>query len=122
MIEPSLDRARGILVLELSGPQAAIDAERVAALLDPWLEAGNRLRGLLVDARRSPGWADAEALFAEERVLRRYLPAIDRVAFVTDSDLLAALARLATRGATPELRRFPWSGRHEAMAWLDEPR
>jgi hypothetical protein len=120
MIEPSLDRSRGILVLELSGPQQALDTVRICALLDPYLAEAGRLRGLLVDTRRAPGWADAEALLAEERFLLRYLPVIDRVAFVTDSDLIAALARLATRGASPIFRRFPWRGFHEAMAWLEE--
>jgi hypothetical protein len=119
MIEPSLDRARGILVLELTGPQEASDAARVSALLDPWLAEAGRLRGLLVDTRQAPGWADAEALFAEERFLSAYLPRIDRIAFVTDSTLVATLARLATRGAPPDVRRFPWSSFHTAMEWLN---
>jgi len=37
MLDPSLDRARSILILEVSGPLSAADFARMSALLDPWL-------------------------------------------------------------------------------------
>lgn len=119
MLEPSLDRERSILVLEVSGPLTAADFERMSALLDPWLEEAGRLRGLLVDARRNPGWSDIEAIASHERFLRDHAPYIDRVALVTDSDLMAGLARLATRVLPFMVRRFAWAEYHQAMAWLD---
>jgi hypothetical protein len=119
MLEPSLDRERSILVLEVSGPLTTADFERMAGLLDPWLEEVGRLRGLLVDARGLPGWSDVEALFAHERFVRHHAPAIERVALVTDSDLMAALTRLAARALPPTIRRFAWSEYHQAMAWLE---
>lgn len=118
MLEPSLDRERSILVLEVEGPLTKADFERMSALLDPWLEQAGRLRGLLVDARRNPGWSDVEAIVSHERFLRDHAPFIDRIALVTDSDLMAVLTRLGVRGLPCEIRRFPWSGYHEAMAWL----
>jgi hypothetical protein len=119
MLDPSLDRARSLLVLEVSGPITAADIDRLAALLDPWLEEAGRLRGLLIDARRNPGWSDIEAILRHERFLRDHAPHIDRIAVVTDSDLVALLTRLAARGVPPEIRRFPWAEYHAAMAWLE---
>ena len=120
MLEPSLDRARSLLILEVSGPLTAADFERMSALLDPWLEEAGRLRGMLVDARRNPGWSDIEAIVRHERFLRDHAPYIDRIALVTDSDLMAVLTRLATRSFPPEVRRFPWADYHAALAWLTE--
>ncbi|QXM26080.1 STAS/SEC14 domain-containing protein [Elioraea tepida] len=120
MLEPSLDRQRGILVVEISGPLSVADIERISALLDPYLADAGRLRGMLVDARRHPGWSDIEAILSHERFLRDHAPLIDRIALVTDSDLVAVLTRFATLGRCPALRRFPWSEYHAARAWLEE--
>jgi hypothetical protein len=119
MLDPSLDRERSILVLEVSGPLTTADFDRMSALLDPWLEEAGRLRGMLVDARRNPGWSDIEAIASHERFLRDHAPYIDRIALVTDSDLMAALTRLATRALAPTIRRFAWAEYHAAMAWLE---
>jgi len=57
---------------------------------------------------------------SNERFLRDHAALIDRIALVTDSDLMAAFSRLATGALSPLIRRFAWADHHAAVAWLAE--
>jgi hypothetical protein len=118
VLELELMREIGVLVAEPEGPLAAEDFDRMAALLDPYLDQAGRLKGLLVDTRRLPGWDGLPGLLAHERFLRGHAPRIDRVAIVTDSDAAGLLAWMADLALAPQVRRFAWSERHAAMDWL----
>lgn len=105
-------------MLEPGGPLETEDFDRLSALLDPCLAEAGRLRGLMVNTRSFPGWDGFEVLFAHERFVRVHAPLIDRVALVTDSNLVPVFARPASLALSPMIRHFPWDKRHEAMAWL----
>lgn len=113
-----LERELGVLVVEPLGPLSAADFDRMAALLDPFLAETERLKGLLVDTRALPGWDGLGAMLAHEGFLRAHAGRIDRVALVTDSEIAGIVARIADFALPPQVRRFPWDERHEAMAWL----
>ena len=118
MLQLELWRDSGVLVAEPVGPLGAEDFDRMAALLDPYLEEAQRLRGLLVDTRHLPGWDGLGGMLAHERFIRAHADKLDRIALVTDSDIGGFAALLADLALAPEVRRFAWSERHAAMAWL----
>lgn len=121
MLDLELTRETGVLIAEPDGPLCAEDFDRMAALLDPYLDEAKRLRGLLVDTRRLPGWDGMRSMLAHERFVRGHAPRIDKVAIVTDSDVATVIAWVADLALSPQIRRFAWNERHEAMAWLTEP-
>jgi hypothetical protein len=120
MLVMELLRDRGIVVLEPDGPLAAADFDRLAALVDPYLEQAGSLRGLLIDTRGFPGWDGLDGLFAHGRFVRGHAARVKRVAIVTDSDLAGMLARLAGAVLPPEIRRFDSGQLEQAHAWLLE--
>jgi len=120
MLQLELFRDTGVLVAEPDGPLCAEDFDRMAALLDPYLKDARHLRGLLIDTRRLPGWDGLEGMLANERFIRAHADKLDRIALVTDSEVGGFAALLANLALPPQIRRFGWSERHAAMAWLTE--
>ncbi|WP_232478770.1 SpoIIAA family protein [Roseomonas rosulenta] len=118
MLVMELLRDRGIVVLEPDGPLAAGDFDRLAALVDPYLEEVGELRGLIIDTRSFPGWDGLEGLLAHGRFVRGHAARVKRVAIVTDSDLAGMLARVAGAILPPEIRRFDSGQLEQAHAWI----
>ena len=63
MLRHELLSDKRILVLQPDGPLQAADFERVAREIDPFIEKGGDLAGLMIEAAHPPGW-DNFASFA----------------------------------------------------------
>lgn len=113
-----LDRDAGVLVVEPVAPLSQADLAELAGLLDPYLEKAGRLKGLMIDTRALPGWDGLATMLAHKDFIRIHAGRIDRVAFVTDSDIASIVARLIDFALPPTARRFHWDERDAAMAWL----
>jgi hypothetical protein len=118
MLGLELFRERAVLVAEPDGPLTEADFDRMAALLDPFLDEAGRLRGLLVDTSAFPGWDGLGALLAHERFIHAHQGRLERIALVTDSLVANAIAHLAEFAVAPEVRHFSSGERHAAMDWL----
>ena len=118
MLVMELLRDRGVVVLEPDGPLSAEDFDRLAALVDPYLEEAGALRGLLIDTRAFPGWNGLDALLAHGRFVRGHASRVKRVAIVTESDLAGMVARVAGAVLPPEIRRFESGQLEQALAWI----
>lgn len=116
-LEFHLDEVKGLLILEPRDELEAGDFQRVAAVVDPWLERTDMLAGIVVVAREFPGWDDFAAFSAHLGFVREHHRRVRRVALVTDSHWLAALPRLAALFVHAEVRRFPTEERVAAEAW-----
>ncbi len=112
-----LDEQQGLLVLEPRDELEAADFDRVAAVVDPWIERNGALAGIAIVAREFPGWDDLAALSAHLGFVRSHHRSVGRVAIVTDSRFLAAMPRLAGLFVHAELKRFTLSERDQALAW-----
>lgn len=117
----TLDREKGVLVLEPRGELEAEDFQRVAAEIDPYIEGAGGLAGVAVIAEEFPGWDDFAALTSHLRFVREHHKRVRRVALVTDSRFLAALPRITKRFLDAEVREFPMGERDAALRWLAEP-
>jgi hypothetical protein len=120
MIDAELFRDEGVLTVFPIGALTAPDFTRLAALVDPFVESGGRLNGVLIVAERFPGWADFGALAAHIRFVRDHHREIRRVAVATDSPLVELVPALARHFVQAEVRQFPFEQRDAAFAWLAE--
>jgi hypothetical protein len=118
MIEPELFRDEGVLTLFPKGALTETDFAEVAALVDPYIEANGRLRGIMIRAAQFPGWENFAALVSHIRFVREHEKHIARVAVCTDSPLLELMPALATQFVSAEVRTFAFGDHNEAFAWL----
>lgn len=118
MIEAKLLREDGILVVSPVDTLEATDFERLRLLVDPYIEAHGELKGLLIDVETFPGWEDFSGMLSHLRFVHDYQQRINRVAAVTDNDILAILPQVADYFAAAEVRRFDYTDRELALNWL----
>ena len=55
-IAPKLIPEKEVVVVEVSGPLGREDFELLSAEVDPWIEKHHSLRGIVVHAKKFPGW------------------------------------------------------------------
>lgn len=118
MIEHELDTTNAILYVR---PQSALeksDFERLAAAVDPYLEANGHLAGLMIETATFPGWESLGAMAAHFRFVRDHHKRIAKVALVTDSAMGNVAERLAAHFVSAQIRHFPAGERENAKAWI----
>jgi hypothetical protein len=118
MIKAELLHEDGILIVSPVDTLEAIDFERVRLLVDPYIEEHGELKGLLLDVETFPGWEDFSGMLSHLHFVHDYQQRINRVAAVTDNDILAILPQVADYFAAAEVRRFNYRDRDQALNWL----
>ncbi|UCH73541.1 MAG: STAS/SEC14 domain-containing protein [Rhodospirillales bacterium] len=118
MLKHELRKEDGILIVRPEGPLSADDFEFIATDVDAHIEAHGKLNGLMIHARRFPGWEDLWAVMSHLKFVREHHRKIRRVAVVSDSAILQFAPKIATHFVSAELRQFPFKAKDEALAWL----
>ena len=122
MLQHEFRKDVGILVVRPTGPLTAEDFATLTREIDPDMERAGPLQGLLLEARRFPGWRNLRALLAHVRFVQDHHRKIRRVAVVTDDRVLAILLGLVRHFVAAEVRRFPAAARDAAMRWVEAGR
>jgi len=118
MLHSEILTDQAVLVLTPAGPLTAADFTRIAALVDPYIVQHGKLKGLLIDASRFPGWDDFAALVSHLRFVRDHHRQIERIAIATDSGVLSVLPRIASHFVAAEVQHFDYADRDAALRWL----
>lgn len=119
MIQFELLHDKGILVLSPDGPLAEADFRGIAREVDPFIASHGRLVGVMICAKSFPGWDSFGALVSHLRFVRDHHRKIDRIAAVTDSELLKIMPHIARHFVSAEVRQFPTDERAQALTWLE---
>src|SRR4029079_16267 len=119
MLRHELLSDKRILVLQPDGPLQAADFERVAREIDPFIEKGGDLAGLMIEAAHPPGWDNFASFATHLRFVRDHHRRVRRIAVVTDSSLLSAAPKLAGHFVSAEVKTFPAGGGEARPAWLE---
>ena len=119
MLKFELLRDRGILLITPEGPLAATDFERVGREVDPFIAAHGKLNGILIEAKSFPGWDSLSALISHVKFVANHHRKIERIAVVTDAEVLKVLPRIADHFVKAEIRQFDAGQRELAMAWIE---
>jgi hypothetical protein len=118
MIDYTLDTADSILYLRPQSALTADDFAKVAAAVDPHIEATGGLAGLVIEAPSFPGWEGLGAMAAHFRFLRDHHRHVKKVAVVTDSALGRVAEHLASHFVSAEIKRFPAGQVGAAKQWI----
>lgn len=108
----------GILLIRPDGALTIDDIAAIRTAADGWLATHGTLRGVMVETRVFPGWADLHALADHIRFIADHAERVRRVALATDSALAPVAQFLATNVAGVEFRHFAFNEDDLALAWL----
>ena len=117
MLDFELLRDKGILIVTPDGPLEKAGFERVAKEVDPYLAKDGMLRGMILYAQAFPGWDSFAALSAHFKFMRDHQRKIERLAVVTDSDLLKKMPHIALLSPRDETVSI-WGKGGRSLAWL----
>lgn len=118
MLEYTIMKPEGILVLK---PNAALSQEDFAGLsasVDAYLADHDSLHGVLIQSESFPGWESFAGFTAHMRFVRDHQQRIERLALVTDSAVAPVAEAVARHFAAAEIRRFPFAEHEKALSWL----
>jgi hypothetical protein len=110
---------KGVLVAEPSGPLRAADFDRLAAVIDPWIDAHGGLSGLVIHARAFPGWENLNGLIAHILFGREHRGRIKKIALCVDGKLAELAPQLAKHFMHAEVEHFAYGREGDALAWVN---
>jgi hypothetical protein len=105
-------------LIEPQGPLASEDFEAIARQVDPIIESGGRLDGLIIKTRSFPGWEGIGDFIEHFRFVRNHHHAIARVALVTDAKLAQVFPAIVRHFVEAEVRQFDYDDFDDAVDWI----
>ena len=118
MLNYSLMKPEGILLLEPHGPLTEQDFDGVSQDVDDFLAEHPKLHGVMIQSKDFPGWENWAGFSAHMGFVREHRHQVEQIALVTDSHL-AGMAEFVGRHLThAEVRHFPFTEDAMAMQWL----
>lgn len=120
-LEHRLLEEAGVLVVEPHGRLSVEDFDAIGATVDPWIESGRTLRGIVVHAREFPGWETIGSFFRHVRFVRDHHRKVRRVAVAVDGKLAKLAPALVESFVGAEVQHFGFDDFERAIAWAGEP-
>lgn len=105
-----------ILTITTDGPLEQADFEEFAKQL----EEGSPVRPtrLMIQTKSFPGWESFEAFAAHLKFVSGHHQQIERIAIVTDSELLKIMPHVAGLLVHPKIKQFDLDETAAALTWL----
>jgi hypothetical protein len=116
-VEHRLLQDQGVLVIEPRGRLGVEDFDAIAMTVDPWLEAGHELRGVVVHAREFPGWENFGSFLRHMRFIGDHHRKVRRVALAADGALAKIAPTLLDVFVAAEVRHFGFGDMEQALCW-----
>jgi hypothetical protein len=98
-------------------PLRAQDFDALSATADTWLETHRDLRGIVIHARKFPGWENIGSFFKHIRFVRDHHRRVKRIAVAADSKFASIAPRLAEHLVAAEVKAFGYDELDSAIAW-----
>ncbi len=118
MLDYSIMKPEGILVLKPQSPMSKMDFDGLSAMVDAYLSEHDKLRGVLIHAKGFPGWENFGGFTAHMHFVREHHKKVERVAIVTDSHFAGIAESIGMHFSSAEVKHFPYIDEEKALAWL----
>ncbi len=113
-----LDSKKGILTLRPTQTLETSDFDTLAMALDPWLERGGELKGIVLNVKKFPGWENLGAFARHFQFVKDHHKKVPRLAVCSDSELFRAMTKIAEVFVKAEVRRFEYEEFEAAEDWI----
>jgi len=118
MLDYSIMKSEGIVVLKPQGPLSKEDFDGLSAAVDSYLSDHAKIHGVLIQTKAFPGWENFGGFTAHMHFVRGHHKKVERVAIVTDSKVAGVAESLGKHFTSAEVRHFPFSADVKALNWL----
>jgi len=118
MIDQQWDAHNSILTIRPESPLSTGDFVALARTVDPTIEQGSNLAGLIIDAPHFPGWDGFGAMAAHIRFVHDHHRHVKKIAIVTDSPIAGVAQHLVSHFIAAEIRPFPAGQVEHAKEWI----
>lgn len=119
MLDYSIIKPEGILVLKPHGPLSKEDFAGLSAMADAYLADHVRIHGVLIRSKEFPGWETFGGFTAHMHFALEHHKKVKRIAIVTDSHFAAIAESLGSHFTSAEVRHFPFPDEVKALGWLE---
>jgi hypothetical protein len=120
MITYKISQEDGIVIIEPSGPIRRSDLEALTRDVDNYIRQKGMIKGMIICTRWFPRWHDLGAFIKDMVFVFTHQRKIQRIASVTDSNLLMIVHSIARRVFSPELKHFSYGDTEAAIKWIRE--
>ncbi len=118
MIDCQWDKDHSILHVHPESALEKSDFAELAKVVDPEVEAGGSLAGLIVEAKHFPGWDSFGALASHIRFVREHHKHVKKIAIVTDSHIGDLAQHLGSHFVAADVRHFAGGETGQAEDWI----
>lgn len=119
MLDYSIMKPVGILVLRPHGPLSKEDFGGVSAVVDAYLSDHAKLHGVMIQTKGFPGWENFGAFSAHMHFVGEHHGKVERVAIVTDSMVAGMAESIGKHFTSADVRHFPYPDDVQALNWLE---
>jgi SpoIIAA-like len=118
MIDHHWDTDHSILTVRPESALSTSDFAALARTVDPKIEHGEDLAGLIIDAPRFPGWDSYGAMVSHYRFVRDHHKHVKKIAIVTDLPIAGIAQHLVSHFIDAQIRHFPTGHVTKAENWI----
>lgn len=119
-LDHHLDTERKILTVEINGPLASENFEILANSVDPWIKEHKYLQGLVIHARKFPGWGNFGSMVQHIQFVKNHHRKIRKVAFSADGVLADLGPKISKHFVEAETKHFAYDELAAAQKWASE--
>ena len=119
MLDYSIMKPEGILVLKPHGPLSKEDFGGVSAVVDSYLSDHAKLHGVMIQTKGFPGWENFGGFTAHMHFVGAHHKQVERIAIVTDSPVAGLAESLVKHFTSADVRHFPFPDGAKALDWLE---
>lgn len=118
MIDYQWDAATAVLRVRPGAPLDKSDFVDLAKAIDPVIEQGHDVAGLIIDAPHFPGWDSLGALVSHIRFVRDHHRHVKKIAVVTDAPFAELAPHLIAHFVSAQIQHFPAGQVQQAQEWI----
>ncbi|MBK8011632.1 MAG: STAS/SEC14 domain-containing protein [Deltaproteobacteria bacterium] len=107
----------GVIVVEIKEALRVQDFDALALTAHTWIEVHGDLQGVVLHARRFPGWENFGSLLRHVQFVRDHHRKVKKVALSADSKLASLVTRLGDHFAKAEVKTFAYDELESAVEW-----
>jgi len=116
-LDHRLDESSGVVKVEINAPLSSENFEILAHTVDSWIERGGKLNGVVIHAKKFPGWENLGSLLKHIEFVKNHHRKIPKVALCLDGAIPSLATHLAKHFVEAEVKHFDYDKLDEALAW-----
>ncbi len=118
MLKTILNEKEAIAILQPDGALSSKDFDQAVQIIDPFLEQGGKLNGLIIYTENFPGWDSFTSLIRHLKFIKNHQRKVTHLAFVTDSIIGEFAIKIGSHFVAAEVKTFPYKAFDKAKDWI----